>query len=328
MSTEVIETIRSFGLDPYVLGLTILPTEKCNFRCVYCYETFPNTRLSDELTSAIKELIRARSGDLRSLSIRWFGGEPLLERNRIFDISYFSKTLCDSNNCAFCSSVTTNGFLLDEILFEQLVSSGVDRFQITLDGMETEHNKTRQTNNKVGSFRTIMRNLLSMRNSNSQFHTKIRLHVHADNILSTCALIDRISDDFRDDSRFSVIIENIKTYGIEHDPRIRQASSQDVDVVRSHLATRFGISASARTEISCCYASLPNHFVIRANGAIQKCTIALYDERNNVGTLRRDGTLAWDGAGRLSAWSSGILEGDLAKIACPWAAVRRTPELI
>lgn len=31
-----------------VLYLTILPTDACNFRCVYCYESATNTYLSDE----------------------------------------------------------------------------------------------------------------------------------------------------------------------------------------------------------------------------------------------------------------------------------------
>ncbi len=30
------------------LYLTILPTDACNFRCVYCYESATNTHLSDE----------------------------------------------------------------------------------------------------------------------------------------------------------------------------------------------------------------------------------------------------------------------------------------
>ena len=41
-----------------VLYLTILPTDVCNFRCVYCYESATNTYLSDENEKAIISFIR------------------------------------------------------------------------------------------------------------------------------------------------------------------------------------------------------------------------------------------------------------------------------
>ncbi len=52
-------------LDSYIskyndgsLGLTILPTEQCNFRCVYCYETFERGAMQQEVVLGIKNLIK------------------------------------------------------------------------------------------------------------------------------------------------------------------------------------------------------------------------------------------------------------------------------
>jgi uncharacterized protein len=59
------------------LGLIILPTEACNFRCVYCYETFEHGKMNPILVQALKKFITSRISDLSSLSISWFGGEPL-----------------------------------------------------------------------------------------------------------------------------------------------------------------------------------------------------------------------------------------------------------
>jgi uncharacterized protein len=323
MSVSVIDRVRSLGFDPGVLGLTILPTEKCNFRCVYCYETFPNRRMSDDVAAAIKNLITERSKDLHTLSIRWFGGEPLLESHQVIDITTFAQTVCRQNNIYFWSSITTNGYLLKFSLFERLLSAGVRRFQISLDGMETEHNATRRTNNKDGSFRTIMNNLLQMRASTFDFQIILRLHIHAANVTSICSLIDYISDRFHFDARFNVLLEKIKNYGSEHGNKLPLASDDAMRVARSRLseganrATAFDLS-----DVHCCYAALPNHFVIRANGKVQKCTVALYDERNDVGFLRSDGSFEWS-ADRTSAWASGLLEGDVKKIQCPWKAMNR-----
>ena len=40
-----------------------------------------------------------------------------------------------------------------------------------------------------------------------------------------------------------------------------------------------------------CYASRPNSLIIRSNGDVGKCTVALYDERNKIATLQPDGTM-------------------------------------
>jgi uncharacterized protein len=90
---EATEAARATGLDAHTLGLTIFPTEKCNLRCVYCYETFPNIRLNDEVSSSIRQLLAYRAGDLRHLSIGWFGGEPLLEAAAVLEISRFARNL-------------------------------------------------------------------------------------------------------------------------------------------------------------------------------------------------------------------------------------------
>lgn len=52
--------------DTNSLGLTLLPTRGCNFRCSYCFEAdkcYPNDSMSDEVMDAIIELIDMRLKD-------------------------------------------------------------------------------------------------------------------------------------------------------------------------------------------------------------------------------------------------------------------------
>ncbi|TOB11935.1 radical SAM protein, partial [Vibrio parahaemolyticus] len=68
------------SLSPRGLQLIIFPTEKCNFRCTYCYEKFEVGRMSNELIQGIKKFLEVRIPELDRLVISWFGGEPLLAK--------------------------------------------------------------------------------------------------------------------------------------------------------------------------------------------------------------------------------------------------------
>src|ERR1044071_7965793 len=65
------------------LQLILLPTEQCNFRCMYCYEDFSGGRMSPGVSEGVKRLIDRRLDGLRSLTVSWFGGEPLLARGNV-----------------------------------------------------------------------------------------------------------------------------------------------------------------------------------------------------------------------------------------------------
>ena len=61
-----------------ILLLTILPTEQCNFRCVYCPEEFSRGKMSEEVQKAIIRYVRQNINAYTGLRVSWFGGEPLL----------------------------------------------------------------------------------------------------------------------------------------------------------------------------------------------------------------------------------------------------------
>lgn len=84
---EGIENDILAALNPAALHLILFPTEKCNFRCTYCYEDFEIGKMSPEIVQAIKTLLSHRASSLSRLEISWFGGEPLLARDVIESIT-------------------------------------------------------------------------------------------------------------------------------------------------------------------------------------------------------------------------------------------------
>ena len=116
------------------LYLTILPTEKCNFRCVYCYETFELGNMSEKTVKGIKNLLSESVKTIKHLKISWFGGEPTLNMNAIVEISSHIIELQKQYKFKYESIMTTNAYLIDSEVMSNLCNLGINNFQITLDG--------------------------------------------------------------------------------------------------------------------------------------------------------------------------------------------------
>lgn len=136
--------------DDY-LNLIILPTEDCNFRCVYCYESFERGAMADEIMSAIKKYVAAHTR-LRFLDISWFGGEPLFAPNVVIELSRWFHDYSRERGIEYRASITTNGSLLSPDVAEEIIANGVQHFQITLDGEQADHDQRRVLNGGGGTF--------------------------------------------------------------------------------------------------------------------------------------------------------------------------------
>lgn len=158
-----------------VLELTIVPTYRCNFRCPYCYQDHEKGLIMDEGTQdAIIKFVRKHIANYTAVEISWFGGEPLLCVDMILKINHAIKQICKTRYKAFKSSITTNGYLLTKAVFEKLLDCGVKRYFITVDGLESEHDKQRYLANRSGTFNAILNNLLDIKTLPSTRHFSIQ----------------------------------------------------------------------------------------------------------------------------------------------------------
>ena len=78
--------------------LFINPTLECNFACWYCYEKHSQGYMSEDTISKIKKHLNymVEEVGVESISIGWFGGEPLLYFDEVvYQISLHAKELCE-----------------------------------------------------------------------------------------------------------------------------------------------------------------------------------------------------------------------------------------
>ena len=269
------------GFDNTYLRLIIFVTEKCNFRCVYCYETFKIGRIQDKVIKGIKNLLLKRLPELNTLRLSFFGGEPLLHPEVIIDLMSFA--IRNSNeNKRITGDITTNGYFLSPDIAEALILHNVNSFQITIDGTQHMHNMLRPLAGGGPTFSAVINNILKLLNTNIDFSLLIRFNVCDLNYPSVISFLNRNS--WLGDHRITLHFHPV--FGHKH---LKLSSPESKLSYLNKLAQDKGYRIAEIQPI--CYAALANTFVIRANGIVQKCTVALDNPLNCVGWLLPDGTL-------------------------------------
>lgn len=323
MSCSVLNSSHLASLvSPAILDLHILPTEQCNFRCTYCYEDFKLGRMSKKTVNAVKQLIIKRQ-PLKQLRLSWFGGEPLAALDTVLEISQFAKTQMLINDGAFNFGMTTNGYLLNRSRLESLIAAGVTSFQISLDGPESLHDKTRLRADGAGTFNRIWENLLYIASQPYEVEIILRLHITPDNFKSMPLLIAKLNLHFSNDPRFSVFLKPIANLGGPNTGQFdvlrglrKEAIVDELQQMLSPTVKRHELNKVDKPYV--CYAAAANAWVIRANGALAKCTVMFTDPRNHIGWLQEDGSLKLEPK-KLKLWSRGLKANNVQILACPAA---------
>lgn len=310
------------------LELIILPTEQCSFRCTYCYEDFSIGRMRPQTVEGIKNLLIRSTSRLKTLRIIWFGGEPLLATDIVVELSRFFTYIAQQHGIAYRANMTTNGYRLDASKASELADLGITGYQISLDGPKLYHDNTRLRADGSGTFDRIWSNLLEIRDSNAPVEILLRLHVTAENAEALPIFARDIRETFLHDPRFSVLTVPVGKLGGPNDKSISVIDSRSANAIISDITSILRGNSNSGNEaahskeptggkqIDLCYAAKPNAFVVRADGSIGKCTVALSSPRNAIGKLTANGDLEIDN-GKHVTWIAGWLNMDIAALKCP-----------
>lgn len=323
MGTRILREQIAQAFSHRHLNLILFPTEKCNFRCTYCYEDFEVGRMRPEVISALKSLLDRRADELESLELSWFGGEPLLAKDIVFDLSAYVLQRVRPG-LRYRGNMTTNGYLLDIDTASRLIALGVTFFQISLDGFGTHHDTTRRRADGCGTFERIWDNLLALRELTSTFRVMLRVHFSPSNIDTIDELIRAINREFAGDSRFTVYFKAVEKLGGANDGEFAVFDEAAKARIKTELEQRLRIPQQIHKldmEQYVCYASVPNSLIIRADGSIGKCTVALADGRNRVGRLLSDGHIEIEQP-LLRRWLRGFSTLDERDLACPYSLMK------
>lgn len=293
------------------LHLILLPTEECNFRCVYCYEQFKRHEMRPEVQESLLQWVDANAHKYDHLYVEWFGGEPLYAAEVVLSLGRRLMEVARARGLTYTAGMTTNGYDLTPVLTERLLAINCTSFSITLDGVQEEHDRRRVLADGNGSFAAIINNLRALKQTDWEFTIRLRHNYDPESLLRAEEFLEFLEANFGGDPRFSdITVRQISRWGGPNDNQLQVCDAHAGMRARYDLLNRaleYGFHEHAmkmhlQPRGYVCYASDPNSLVIGADGKVMKCTMELdTQDRNVVGQVLADGQLQLD-ADKLAAW--------------------------
>lgn len=299
-----------------ILNLVIYPTNDCNFRCRYCALDFENKKIANEVKKGIVGFIQKNISKYEGVTLSWFGGEPTLEINSIKEISEKVQKICKTAKKPFMASITTNGYLLTPQNLNILVECGVLTYTVTIDGTKETHDKQRVLANGMGTYDTIIKNLLWLKDNikSKALNVIIRTNITKEILAKADQCYRELDLLFGSDPRFSLFLRPASDWGGE---RVKDMYNSLIvgtslkDMYTAFFSQRGRLIYSRNMDdldiaMSTCSATFKNKFTIGINGSICKCDDS--DDDLAIGHLTPAGEMIIDEDKRLM-WERGYRKG-------------------
>lgn len=129
---------------------TLHLTNNCNMACRYCYVDHNNIMVMNSGT-ARKSVDLAFKDSRNSVGIIFFGGEPLLHRDLIYETVEYCRWKEEQADVMFHFKITTNGLLLDDSFMDFSTKENIF-IALSHDGIKEAHDRYRMDNQGNGTF--------------------------------------------------------------------------------------------------------------------------------------------------------------------------------
>ncbi len=295
-----------------VLSITMLLTDLCNLRCVYCYEgagEYNKDTLDDTTREKIYAFIKnqVECSNAKIVSLVLFGGEPLLYLKENLEWLNNIKKYCIENQKEFQTSIVTNGILLTDSILDELIDLNCQYIQITLDGTSEIHNKRRIYKNGKGSYDEVIKGIKLVHSRKDMSNPMIRINVDKENYNETFTLLENLKNEGLIDCGidFGIVkggTEACASY-VGHcfvDAEIGEV----LDPLWNKLEELgYAVNVSPTRKNTYCGLYNENAFTISPKGDVYKCWEFVGNEKHLIGKIDEEGALT-DIAYRYFDWMS------------------------
>lgn len=278
------------------LRIVVYPTQDCNLKCWYCYEShIPNTKMRP---STIERIVKYVTNSIKSNTfdefyITMFGGEPFTDFDTIaYPLLDRVKKIVEKSGKKFTCFFVTNATLINSSIIQKLKSLH-PHFQITIDGNKEQHNRIRVwKNGDKPTFNHILWVIHKLCKEIEGDNFFLTLRINYDN-KTLCSLLD-ILEQINDLDRKKVYIHFERIWQTEKE------STQEYkrllkDILKKYIEAGFCVNQGTfRGFPYSCPSDINNSIVINYDGSIHMCNGRTLSKKTQYGSLLEDGTLDID----------------------------------
>lgn len=273
--------------------IEIVTTTKCNARCYYCYEqSFKPMTMSKETANRAVDFIFDHIFN-KTIRIKWYGGEPLMN---IPVIDIISKGLLNKG-ISITSTMISNGLLFSEEVIKKAKNIWhLLNARITLDGTAHFYNKTkRYMSCPKNAFQLVLNNIDNLLNNG--ISVTIRLNVEIDNMEDVKDLLHFLCEKYRGYKNLDFMIRPLNNTNsnkeIESFGDIRNYILELIMLMKSQLVEDgFSVNCGKLSGMtfSTCAADSGKYVLIKPNGELAYCSTdfdtkaygSIYDESKPI----------------------------------------------
>lgn len=267
--------------------LIINPTLNCNFNCWYCYESHIPSQMGKETMAHVYRFIDNIYSHESSLTISFFGGEPLLYFDTVmYPILCYANEQAKSRGKKFNANMTSNGYLLSDERISTLMELGFTGGQITLDGDKDTHNSTRFRFKGDDTYLVIISNIIKMLKAGMNITLRINCtENNLDSVQKIPASFNVLSAEEKKRLRVDLQI----VWQEKNHASLFETMDNVVKVFKNE-----NLPTAKMDFRNFCYGDVRNSCVINYNGDLYKCTAVDFAKTKRDGYLSDQGELIWE----------------------------------
>ncbi|MGE3509733.1 MAG: radical SAM protein [Vicinamibacterales bacterium] len=278
LTAVVIENEKAIDAND-VLYEVIQPTAWCQLDCHYCGQEHAHHMLSRSEQEQLLARLNARlsSGKYRQLKVGWFGSEPLAGLPVIRSLSPRLRRTAEAFSCNYSARIVTNGMALTPKIAAELIALSVQEAEVTIDGLEGDHDARRYTKGGKGTFKQIFANVCATART-TELGLAIRCNVDGRNAEGVRSLIELIAEKGLA-GRVRFYVSPVYSWGNDaHEAALDKKSFAEMEMEWLALQIRLGFNVGIlppRRKIVC-MAVQKEAEVLDAYGTTFNCTEAPY----------------------------------------------------
>jgi uncharacterized protein len=150
-------------------SLVLMVTHACNMRCSYCYT---GAKLPRSMPEAVgrKAVDRALASVEQggTLDLGFFGGEPLLEADRVSSLIAYARQRAEAVGVEVIPGLTTNGTVAGGLAWALMILPELS-LAISFDGLPRIHDRHRRFPDGSGSSRVVLDTMRRLREAGKEF---------------------------------------------------------------------------------------------------------------------------------------------------------------